>query len=101
MAVVVRSLLAEADLDAILDDLNQKYPAAAQQYATRFAEKAQFLSQFPETGRLRTELAPDVRSTLVKPYVIFYRYRDDVVQILRILHGQRDLRRIMSEEPGD
>ena len=42
-----------------------------------------------------------MRSTLVKPYVIFYHYRQETVQILRILHGNRDLRRIMEDEPGD
>ncbi len=67
----------------------------------RFEDKARSLADFPEGGRLRPEIAPDVRSTLVKPYVIFYRYRQETVHILRILHGSRDLRRIMEEEPGD
>ena len=31
-------------------------------------------------------------------HVIFYRLEGDVVQIIRILHGNRDLRRIMQEE---
>jgi len=60
-------------------------------YASRFAEKAQALSQFPEIGRLRPEIAPGIRSTLVKPYVIFNRYHGDTVQIRRILRGKRDL----------
>lgn len=101
MAAVVRTPLAEADLDGILTDLEQKNPTAADRYAARFADKARFLSQFPESGRPRPEIARDVRSTLVKPYVLFYRYRQDTVHILRILHGRRDLRRIMEEEPGD
>lgn len=101
MADIVRTPLAEADLDDILTDLEQKNPAAADRYAAKFADKARSLTQFPEIGRTRPEIAPDLRSTLVKPYVIFYRYHGDVVQILRILHGKRDLRRIMEEEPGD
>ena len=101
MAAVVRTPLAEADLDGILTDLDEKNPAAAERYATHFADKADFLSRFPEAGSPRPEIAPDVRSTLIKPYVIFYRFRQDTVHILRILHGRRDLRRIMEEEPGD
>ena len=101
MAAVVRTLLAEADLDEILTGLEQKSPAVADRYAALFDNKARFLAQFPESGRLRPEIAPDVRSTLVKPYVIFYRYRQETVQILRILHGNRDLRRIMEDEPGN
>ncbi|MBV8488114.1 MAG: type II toxin-antitoxin system RelE/ParE family toxin [Planctomycetaceae bacterium] len=98
MAAVVRTLLAEADLADILADLEQKNPAAADRYAARFEDKARLLANFPEGGRLRPEVAPDVRSTLVKPYVIFYRYCQETVQILRILHAQRDLRRIMEDE---
>ena len=34
--------------------------------------------------------------------ILQYRLRGDVVQILRILHGNRDLQRILrEEEPGD
>jgi plasmid stabilization system protein ParE len=49
-------------------------------------------------GHLRPEIAPNLRSTLVWPYVIFYRVEGDIVQIIRILHGKRDLRRIMKKE---
>jgi toxin ParE1/3/4 len=65
---------------------------------TAFEEKSQVLAQFPEIGRPRPEIAPNLRSTLVHPYVVFYRVEGEVVQIIRILHGKRDLRRIMQEE---
>jgi toxin ParE1/3/4 len=101
MADVRRSPQAEADLDAILDDLNQKSPSAADRYAAAFEEKGQALARFPELGRSRPEIAPTLRSTLVTPYVIFYRIEGDTVQILRILHGMRDLQSIMREESGE
>lgn len=100
MANVRRSLQAEADLEAILDDLYQKNPAVAGRYAGDFAAKGTVLAQFPEIGRTRPEIAPGLRSTLVNPYVIFYRLEGDDVQILRILHGKQDLRRIMRPETG-
>jgi plasmid stabilization system protein ParE len=49
-------------------------------------------------GHLRPEIAPNLRSTLVWPFVIFYRVEGDIVQIIRILHEKRDLRRIMKKE---
>jgi ParE-like toxin of type II ParDE toxin-antitoxin system len=49
-------------------------------------------------GHLRPEFAPNLRSTLVWPYVIFYRVEGDIVQIIRILHGKRNLLRIMRKE---
>lgn len=98
MATIRRSQAAEADLDAILDDLNRKDPAVATRYAAEFEQKGQALAQFPEIGRSRPEIAPNLRSTLVRPYVIFYRVEGDVVQILRILHGRVDLQSIMRAE---
>ena len=52
-------------------------------------------------GRARPEIAPDLRSTLVRPYVLFYQVAGDLVQIVRILHGNRDLKRIMQQEGED
>jgi toxin ParE1/3/4 len=98
MAEVRRTPQAETDLEAILEDLQWKNSAAAERYATAFYNKGRALAQFPEIGRNRPEIAPNLRSTLVYPYVIFYRVEGDVVQIVRILHGKRDLHRIMNQE---
>ena len=57
MANVRRSPQAEADLDAILADLDQKDPAVADRYAAAFEAKGQALAQFPELGRRRPEIA--------------------------------------------
>lgn len=98
MAEVRRSAPAEADPEAILTDLNAKDPATAERSAEEFRRMAQSLGRFPEIGRSRPEIAPGLRSTLVEPFVLFYRIEDDVVPILRILPGRRDLRRIMTED---
>jgi toxin ParE1/3/4 len=100
MARVRRSAQAELDVEIILNDLNQKNPTVAERYSVEFAEKGQTLAQFPEIGRARPEIAPALRSTLVHPYVMFYRIEGDDVQIIRILHGKQDLRRILREESG-
>lgn len=101
MAVVRRSSRAESDLESILDDLDQKNPAVAERYATEFELKGRALAQFPELGRARPEIAPNLRSTLVSPYVVFYRIAGDEVQIVRILHGRQDLRSILRAEDGE
>lgn len=59
------------------------------------------LEQWPDLGRLRRDLnPPDIRS-LVLPryprYLLFYRYSDDTVEVLRIKHGMMDLPRLFSE----
>jgi len=98
MASVHRSTKAEADLETILDDLDQNDPAVAARYALAFKQKADALAQFPEMGRARPEIAPDLRSTLVRPYVLFYQIAGDEVHIVRILHGKQDLKRILQAE---
>ncbi len=98
MTEVRRAPRAEADLATILEDLQQTNPAAAERYATEFHDKAMVLARFPEMGHLRPEIGPNIRSTLVWPYVVFYRIEGDIVYIIRILHGKRDLRRIMKKE---
>jgi toxin ParE1/3/4 len=40
---------------------------------------------------------PGLRSTLVHPYVIFYRIKDETVQIVRVLHGRRNFPAILSK----
>lgn len=43
-------------------------------------------------GTARPELCADIRSTPCQGYVIFFRYHaDDVVEIVTILHGSRDV----------
>ncbi|MGD0025158.1 MAG: type II toxin-antitoxin system RelE/ParE family toxin [Xanthobacteraceae bacterium] len=40
--------------------------------------------------RARDEVLPGLRSVTVHPYTIFYRVRDGVVEIVRVLHERRD-----------
>ena len=51
--------------------------------------------RFPETGQAREELAAGLRSFPVAPYVVFFRPSADTIEVLRVLHGRRDLRRNM------
>jgi len=49
-------------------------------------------------GRTRDELVPGLRSLPFGRYVIFYRALDDGSEIVRVLHGARDLRRALQSE---
>ena len=42
-------------------------------------------------GVPRPELADDLRAMVSGPYLIFYRPLETCIQIVRILHGRRDL----------
>jgi toxin ParE1/3/4 len=43
-----------------------------------------------QMGRPRSELGSDIRSFAFRGYVIFFRYRDDVFEVIRIYEGHRD-----------
>jgi toxin ParE1/3/4 len=59
--------------------------------------KLMLLSQFPESGRRREELAIGMRSFPAVEFVIFYRVFDDYIQIVKILNGRRDIEGIFKE----
>lgn len=52
----------------------------------------------PFAGRARDEIRPGLRSIVSRPYVIFYRIRGGVAEIVRVLHGRRDLEDIFAED---
>ena len=55
-------------------------------------QKCERLASLPGTmGRDRSELAPGLRSSAFKGYVIFYRYIGNAMEVVNILEGHRDI----------
>ena len=50
--------------------------------------------RFPGMGQNRDDLGPGLRCFVVSPYVVYYRPVEDTIEVLRILHGARDIRNI-------
>jgi toxin ParE1/3/4 len=98
MLPVTRAERAEGDLADILDYLDQHSSPAAERFAAAIDRRCGQLALQPEIGRSREELAPGLRSIVIDRYVLFYRVTPIAVEVLRILHGARDLERIMKEE---
>lgn len=61
--------------------------------------KFELLCQFPGAGRSRNEFFPGLRSYPSDDFVIFYRFSSPFVEIIRVLHGRRDLPAIFQEFP--
>jgi toxin ParE1/3/4 len=51
------------------------------------------LSDFPERGRARPEIAEGARSLVVGQYLVLYRICENAAEIVRFIHGARDLSR--------
>ncbi len=85
---------ARRDLDDIWLWIARDSPANAQRFVSEIADHFPMLAAFPRTGRLCPELKPGMRRFPVHKYVIYYRETKRGVEILRVLHGARDAKRI-------
>lgn len=81
------SALAIEDRYAIFDYLEEDIPHAAVVVDDRIRVQVRQPLQFPETGRPgRVEGARELVISRA-PYIAAYRIADDIVRILRVLHG--------------
>lgn len=85
---------AEDDLQNIIEFLIVESPSAASRVLDALQEATQLLGERPGIGHRRTDLADE--ALRFWPLVI---YRPDTVpvQVIRILHGARDVRRLLED----
>lgn len=69
--------------------------SAADKVLDSIDARCRMLAEFPEIGTLREDIGPSVRVLVVGNYLVLYRARDDRVDIVRVLHGARDLRDLL------
>ena len=65
---------------------------AADKYLEGLRKRALELIKHPELGRKRDEIIPGIRSLIFRNHLIFYRVEISAIQVLRILHGNMDLK---------
>ena len=88
---IARTPAAEADLIDIWIHVALDNPAAADQLLDRIGEKIALLADFPEAGVLREDIAEGVRMLAVGNYVVLYRLAASGVEVVRVVHGARDV----------
>ena len=98
MPKVTRRPLAEADILEIWDYIADDSLTAADRWVDHLDEQFRVLATQPSMGRARDELAPDVRSFPFGRYVIFYMPLDDGIDVVRVLHGARDVDAVFNPE---
>jgi toxin ParE1/3/4 len=95
---IVRSPEADEDLIEIWAYLAHEASDRVADNQLRDIEKAcSTLKTWPYCGRKRDELLPSLRSIPVHPFVVFYRVGEDAVEIVRVLHGRRDIDSIFAK----
>lgn len=81
----------ESDLREIRDYIAVSNVEAAKRVVRQIAATFDYLGEAPLVGRERTELKVGLCSLVVGKYVVLYILKEDVVEIVRILHTARDI----------
>ncbi len=78
-----------SDLEAIGDYIARQNPTAAARVVTRILDQADLLASHSHAGR--PERVHGTRELVISdtPYVLPYRVREDVVEVLAVFHGAR------------
>jgi toxin ParE1/3/4 len=85
---------ARLDLLEIGDYVGAENPSAAVRLLDSFRSTFELLADRPGAGRLRPEFRRGLRSFPIGSYLVFYREVGSGVEIVRVVHGRRDLRRV-------
>jgi toxin ParE1/3/4 len=82
---------AVADLDAIFDYIAEDNPRRAVSFIDEIIGRFDTIAERPHSYPARDDLAPDLRAGLHRPYLIVFRIAGDAVEIVRVIHGARDI----------
>lgn len=83
---------AAADIDEIEEYIAADNPDAARRLILKLRSAMQQLAAFPGIGQHRKDVAdPRYRFWTVSPYVIVYDPDTSPLQIIRVIHGHRDM----------
>lgn len=100
---VTTTAATETDLRDIASYIALENPSAARRFADEFWSATIRIAEMPEAGFLVSGLSQPLRAVRVssrfRRYLIFYRTPDEAqVEIVRVLHGARDLTRLLGSE---
>ncbi len=90
-ARVLRTRRARQDLIDIWRHVGRDDPAAADRLLDRIDAHCAHLADHPEMGPERADIRLGLRYLVIARYVILYRTVEGGVEIVRVVHGARDL----------
>jgi toxin ParE1/3/4 len=92
---------AERDLEDIWLIIAANNPRAATRIVHAIGKKIALLAEFPRFGTSRPDIRPAMRLLIQRPYLVLYEVHTDendltvdAVEVVRIVDGRRDLRRL-------
>jgi toxin ParE1/3/4 len=94
MPRLTRNPLLREDLIEIWTYIAKDNADAADRLLDRIEEKFVTLAHNPGMGRMRSDIGPEVRHFPVDDYLVLYRETRGGVEIVRVIHGRRDLSKL-------
>ena len=98
MPTIERTARAEEDLIDIWLYIAHDDVRAADRLLDEIEEKFSLLAGQPLLGRARPDIAQELRYLPVRRYLILYRKITDGIEVVRVVHGARDVRALMFDE---
>jgi len=91
MPRIIRTRESRSDFDNIWAYIAARNLDAADGVVRKLESTLNLLASAPQMGRKVEELGLNLRSFPVGSYLIFYRPVDDGIQLIRIIHGAREI----------
>lgn len=92
---------ARADIRLIMLNIGADSPTSARRFLLAVEKLAERLTEVPEFGAIYEIDHPELVGLRAFPvprfnkYIMFYRVHDDQIEILRVIHGARDIPTIL------
>ena len=87
---------ADLDLLQIWAYIAQDNLVKTDEVIDRLHARFEQIARLPESGQSCDEIEPGVRRSTILDYVIYYRVTDVDVEILRVVHGAREQRKLFN-----
>ena len=91
MNVLILSPEAEQDLVDIWVYIAEDSPVNADHYVDKLYDTGILLAENPGIGTERPDLMDELQSFPVDHYILFYRRKNDNIEMIRVLHASRDV----------
>lgn len=95
MTQVIHSNQARLDLLSIWLYIAEDNPNAADKLLDNIGSTCELLGENPKLGQARPDIAPTMRHLPIKNYLILYQEQPLGIEIIRVIHGSRDLNEII------
>ncbi len=87
---------AEEDLIDVWASIAVHNPVAADKYVRLLGLRIDSLFEMPERGAMRDDVQKGMRMLVEGKHLIFYRVLEGRVEVVRVIHGSRDLTKIFN-----